>query len=519
MEIKRHVGKYWLIYLICILIVINLVPIWAFRFIPTQDGINHIYNAYILKEYNNPNYTQFRNVYSLNIKPFPNWISHAFFLLALYIMPPLIAEKIFLTIYIILVPLSFFYFYRSVDKRLCFFGFLGFLYSYNVLLHLGFYNFVLSVPLYFFILGYWWKHRENLVWKQGLILNLLLAVTYFCHLFSFALALLSISLLAFTSSILQWNEAKPIKERAIIFIRTMLYLAPSYIVLLINILINPEEKTKTYTSLKGLWEFFISVKSLVYFNDSYIIVSRILLVFMTLCFVLTIGFILWSIFGKKEKARKAIFNQRFGYLALFGVITALYFKIPWAYGPPAWLNDRANLFIFPVLCAWFAFNYSKWIKAGMVVIIIALSFWHLSLTIHDYGLLNKDMKEFTSGVGLIEDDSSVSIISDDFYFAPNHGTVKYLSPFLHDTCYYCFGNGSHYAGNYEPKYVYFPIQYKAGYWKFEYDGIIDYVLVWHVDKNNTEYIKLKSDYELIHSTENLEIYRFLKPQINTDARG
>jgi hypothetical protein len=494
-------------YLIVGLMLVHLIPIWAFKFIPTQDGINHVYNAYILKEYNNPQYTQFRQVYELNIKPFPNWTSHAFFFVALYIMPPLIAEKVFVTICVLLVPLSFFYFYNSVDKRLWFFGFLGFLYSYNLLLHLGFYSFSLSVPLYFFLLGYWWKHRENLGWKHGLIVNALLIFLYFSHLFSFALAILSISLLSFTSSILVWDEAKSIKNRLWMFLRSVLWLIPSYIILLLNILLNPEEKTATYTSLKELWKFFVSVKSLVYYNDRYIIISQILLGFMGLCFLLTLGIILWSIFKKKEKIRRVFFNQRFGFLVLFGVITALFFKIPWSYGPPAWLNDRVNLFILPVLTAWFAFSYPKWIKAGMVVCIILLSLAHLSLTIYDYNLLNKDMKEFTSGAELIKDDSSISILTNDYYFAPNHGTIKYLSPFLHDTCYYCFGNGSHYVANYEPKYAYFPLQYKEGYWKFEYKGTIDYILVWHMDDNSPEVTKLKADYDLIHSTENMRLFR------------
>lgn len=507
MEKKINFKKLTIKHLIILLILIHLIPIWSFKFIPTQDGINHIYNAYILKEYNNPQYTQFRQVYSLNIKPFPNWTSHAFFFLALYIMPPLVAEKIFVTICVILVPLSFFYFYKSVDKRLWFFGFLGFLYSYNVLLHLGFYNFALSVPLYFFLLGYWWKYRENLSWKRGLIFNALLILTYFSHLFSFALALLSISFLALMSAILVWNEAKPFKERFFILFRTVLWLLPSYIIMLLNILLNPEEKTTTYRSLKEQWEYFISVKSLVYYNDRYVIISRILLGFMILCFFLTLGVMLWSIIKKKEKIRKAIFNQRFGFLILFGIITALYFKIPWAYGPPAWLNDRANLFIFPVFTAWLAFSYPKLVKTGMVIIIVLLSFSHLALTFHDYDILNEDMKEFTSGVGMIEDDSAISILTNDYFFAPRHGTIKYLSPFFHDTCYYCFGNGSHYVANYEPKYVYFPIQYREGYWKFEYKGTIDYMLVWHMDDNSPEVIQLKNDYDLIYSTENMQLYR------------
>jgi hypothetical protein len=117
------------------------------------------------------------------------------------------------------------------------------------------------------------------------------------------------------------------------------------------------------------------------------------------------------------------------------------------------------------------------------------------------------MKEFTSGVGLIEDDSAISILTNDYFFAPNHGTLKYLSPFFHDTCYYCFGNGSHYVANYEPKYVYFPLRYREGYWKFEYKGIIDYVLVWGMDDNSAEVMQLKADYDLIHSTENMRLFK------------
>ena len=136
-----------------------------------------------------------------------------------------------------------------------------------------------------------------------------------------------------------------------------------------------------------------------------------------------------------------------------------------------------------------------------------LSLAHLVLTVYDYNLLNKDMEEFTSGAGVIEDNSSITIMTNDYYYAQNHGTIKYLSPFFHDTCYYCFGNGSHYVGNYEPKYAYFPLKYKEGYWKFEYKGVIDYVLVWHLDDNSPEVVQLKQDYNLIHQTENMKLFK------------
>lgn len=54
-------------YRIIALLAVHLIPVWAFKFIPTQDGISHVYNAYLLKEYNNPEYTKLREVYRLNV--------------------------------------------------------------------------------------------------------------------------------------------------------------------------------------------------------------------------------------------------------------------------------------------------------------------------------------------------------------------------------------------------------------------------------------------------------------------
>ncbi|MEK7397271.1 MAG: hypothetical protein AAB116_10100 [Candidatus Poribacteria bacterium] len=518
---KTNRSDQYIKYLIIGLLLIHLIPVWGFKFIPTQDGINHVYNAYILKEYNNPNYTKYREVYDLNIKPFPNWTSHAFFYLALYILPPLIAEKVFVSLCIVLVPLSFFYFMRSIDKRLWFFGFLGFIYSYNVLLHLGFYNFAISVPLYFYAIGYWWRNRLKMGKKNWLILNLLMVLLYFSHLFSFAWALLSMGFLTITSALLSWDEPKSYKERLMILLRSAVYFSLSLIIFVICGLLNPEDRTATYKPFKELLEYFLSVKSLVYYNDRYRPISWILLGFMGVCFILTIFVMFWHFFKEKNNRRfyRVFLNQRIGFLLLSIILTALYFKIPWAYGPPAWLNDRANLFILPVLAGWFAFSYPKWLKVGIVAIIIVLSLAHLGLTIYDYNLLNKDLKELTAGTGLIDDNSTIGIVTNDFYSAPNHGTIKYLSPLLHDTTYYCFGNGSHYIGNYEPKYVYFPLQYKFGYWKNKYQGITDYILTWQMDEKNLDVVQLvlenteievfnlKRDYDLIFSTEYIKLFK------------
>ena len=483
---------------IIVLLLIHLIPVWGFQFVPTQDGLNHVYNAYILKEYNNPEYTKYREVYDLNIKLSPNWSAHAFFFFALHIMPPLIAEKLYVTLCVALLPLSLFYFLRTVDKRLMFFGFLGFLYSYNYLLHMGFYGFALSVCIYFFTLGYWWKHRYHLNVTNVAVLYFLLILTYFCHLFSYGVILLSLCFLALTTAILPTDPQRSVMERIKQLLKFAGFILPANFILLIIFLANPESKEVIYHN--DLWDFFISVRSLVSFNDDYIPISWGLLGFIGICF-------LWAIAKDRIMDRRFI-GQRDGFLLLFIIMTVLYFKIPWQIGPPACFNDRLNFYLFPVLLAWFSFRYPGWLKQCLVVVMVGLSIVHLGLTFRDYHLLNKDIKEFTSGAHLIEPNSAISITTNDWVQGEHHGPIKYLSPFHHYTCYYGLGNGGHYIGNYEPKYSYFPLQYKNGNWKFQYTGpIIDYMLVWRMDENSNEVQQLKNDYDLIHEKKNLKLYR------------
>jgi len=503
-EIKSWLfSKDWRKYSITLLFLLHLIPIWCFKFIPTQDGLNHVYNAYILKEYNNPEYTKYREVYDLNLQLFPNWSAHAFFYVALHVMPPLIAEKLYVTLCVLLMPLSFFYFLRAMDKRLAFFGFLGFLYSYNYLLHMGFYGFALSVPMYFFAVGYWWKNRSEPNVTSIAILNVLMIITYFCHFFSFALLLLSFSLLFVTNALLPADKRRTLKQRGKTLLHNAGFVLPAYFILLNSLLSNQEAKNKGYRSFKELWDFFINVRSLVYFNDKYNLVSWGLLCFIGAC-------ILWTIW-KRASERKLV-EGRDGFLLLFIVSTWLYFKLPWSSGPPAWINDRMHIFLFPILLAWFTPKYPKWVKRSLIGVMLLLSLCHLYFTVQDYHLLNKDMKEFTSGAHLITPNSVVSIRTNDWCGAEHHGPIQYLSPFYHDTCYYCLGNGSHYDANYEPKYAYFPLKYKGENWKFKYvGGIIDYILVWRMDEKSDEVKKIEEDYELIHKTKNMKLYKHKQP--------
>src|ERR1022692_126049 len=58
------------------LIAASLVPIWAFTYFPSQDGPSHLNNANILRLYPWRDLASFRDFYSINFYPLPNWTVH-----------------------------------------------------------------------------------------------------------------------------------------------------------------------------------------------------------------------------------------------------------------------------------------------------------------------------------------------------------------------------------------------------------------------------------------------------------
>ena len=79
------------------------------------------------------------------------------------------------------------------------------------------------------------------------------------------------------------------------------------------------------------------------------------------------------------------------------------------------------------------------------------------------------------------------------------------------------GNNGVSLTNYEAKFDYFPLN-----WRTKHSGTIDYIVAWKLDMSNVMWGEddpihgldykgiaesLDTDYELLHSTENLQVYR------------
>ena len=512
---------------VIVLMVVHLLPVWGFKYFPTQDGLSHIYNSYVVKEYHNHENYRLREVYELNATVFPNWTSHALLVLLLYIFPPLVCEKIVLTLCIGLLPLSLFYFLNGVAKRNIVFGLLGFMFAYNYLLHMGFYNFVLSMSLFFFTLGYWWRVKDKLGLINIVVIYVLLLATYLTHYHSYALLIMSLTFFALFSSgydalrgmwgykensqtpTQRFKEGLTKLKPALTFIGSLI---PAYFILFSYYfyLTNAHGEDGNHKGFAWLNDYFFSMKSLVAFRDDHILIGRVLLVFLAIVFGLTVinrvrqcyqlhKSEAWKETGERLWTR--IVTQMDGFLLMAVFITAMFYIAPWSGYSGGWINDRFHLYIFLILIPFFIINPHRYVNYGVAGIIIILSLWHLGYNIHTYSLLNRDIAKVHSSMGLYEKDTILTSEPGEWNgFSDSLGfESKYVEPFGHTECLLAVNMGIAYLDNYEANTDHFPLQYK------QKELPADYAIIWRTEYDDVA--GLEEEYDLIHSNDYHRVYR------------
>ncbi|MCK5012412.1 MAG: hypothetical protein KAS66_01210 [Candidatus Omnitrophica bacterium] len=529
--------------IIIVLFVVHLLPIWIFKFIPTQDGISHVYNAYVLKDYHKHENYKLRKIFKLNLKPFPNWTSHALLMLLMYVVPPLVCEKILLSLCIVLLPLSLFYFLDAVDKGKAIFGLLGFIYAYSFPLHMGFYNFVLSLSMYFFTLGYWWKHKDKMSLVNGVVLYMLLLGTYICHYMSYFLVVLSLSFFAFYSACFKvlgyqnegrnsgaFNTLKVLIGKLRPLLLFLVLMLPAYLIMAAYYLNGIRAYKCSYANILDLLEYFFSMGSIVSFGSGQALIARILIYFFIVVFLLALirrireactfqGEAVSSDISRETKWEQICsiaMNGRWQFLLMAGILTALYFMAPRTIGPGGsggnWINERIHIYIFLVLLPFINVDFHRYIRRAMMGFIIVLTLWHLSSNAYAYYYLNKEMIEMTSSAGLMESHTTFTVYPNETNAPSDYlGELDYVGPFLHLPSYFCLNNGAVYLANYEALFNYFPINFKhEGYYLVKE---ADYVLVWHRGHDEIEEWKKilmelhKKGYVRLHSGKYNSLYR------------
>jgi len=515
-------------------VLISLLPLWYFPYFPSQDGPSHLMNAKIIRDYNKPEYAILREYYSFNTNFTPNWLIHLVLVGLSSIAPPLIAEKILMSVYIVLLPISVRYILTVYKPEAKLLAILSFLFIFNFPFHLGFYSFCCSLPFFFFVLGYWLKYRERFTPKRVIYFTLLVTLLFFLHMSSFVLTGVAIGFLFSWQMLLSLIEEiqqgrSSLHELLRKFRATLMSTVCAFLpATVLFVLFLSQQGTDRLPSrpLSFLLNQMFSL-SVVSYSDAESTLSRIIS-----CLFLAISGYLLIV-----KVLRKHMSHSDGLLILTSIYLYLYLTAPRAMTGATYIEYRFLLYPFFTLIIWFgAHSINKFARIGIRVVAGAAFVIMIVLLMGKYAELNDYTEEYVSGIHLIEPNKTMLAFSLNDKELP--GISGGVLPFLHTSGYIALQKNIVSLNNYEADTPHFPISYRAElnpysqigrkivYRSFSVStleaksptanfltyhqrtgGRVDYVLVWGVGKRTTNDAELKmifdqleTGYELIYTS-------------------
>lgn len=171
-----------------------LLPVWSVDFFVTGDGPCHLYNSRILLDWwLQRGWDSYAPFYQINEFFDPNWLFNLLTAPLLALFPVATAEKVFLSGYVLLFAFGFRFLIRQINPDALFLSSVALLFCLHRLLWMGFYNNCLSLALWFWVLGWWWRRREQFNWVTLLVSAVGWLLLYTAHPMGFVFTGLSIA--------------------------------------------------------------------------------------------------------------------------------------------------------------------------------------------------------------------------------------------------------------------------------------------------------------------------------------
>ena len=345
-----------------ILLMACLLPLWTSAYFLTGDGPCHLHNARVLLDWMRDQHRPFYDgFYWLNRNFEPNWFSHLALAGLLRFFEPPVAEKLFLSAYVLCFGLGWRYLIRQINPDNVFLSAVGLLFVWHKVLMMGFYNYAFSIALFFWIAGFWLRHRQAFTPGALALLAALFVLQYAAHPIGLILSGLFIGLSILTAAV--WPVgAKPLRSRAKALLREALaawVVALPAIALLAEYLFrkglhweaNPDDFTALKKELLGL-----SALTTMNFRerDTGIAVG-----------VLCVALFGWAVYQRIKKNTR----QPGDALWLFLAATVLiYFKQPGGITGGLMFPERLVFIPFLVMILWAATaSFPEWLRRGTLL--------------------------------------------------------------------------------------------------------------------------------------------------------
>jgi hypothetical protein len=486
----------WLRHLFFALALLYVLPFWTVRYLPTWDGPCHTYNAWILRQYGNTaEYPLFQQYYEINAKPYPNWTSQGTMALLMFVVPPLIAEKLLVSGCVLLFLSSVWYLAASVRPGEGWPAFLAFPFAYHQLFQYGFYNFSISLALFLFVLGYWWRNRPLPGRGFAIKINLLLWLCYFSHILSFLLALAAIGVL-WLATLRRGNWRGHLLHIAI--------LTPQIALPLWFFWIQRGGEVEANWSLPRLVKYFVELEVLLTFDVAQRWFGMALAVVFLLLLVLTL---------RREIRRRTCPTEADAFLLLALLCLVLFFLSPAGLAGGGLLKQRLSLYPYLLLIAWLSPGLGETAKRTGAAVLALAALLNLGFLVHGYQVRGRELEKFLAWLDPVRPNSrALSLL-----FQRNWPT-DYLG---HAMGYKALEKGLIDWDNYEAKTAFFPTRFRGSVAFPDIKGFvadpgslrvaanrdrIDAVYTWQMPPHARLRKRLRKSYELISWGDGAELW-------------
>ena len=524
---------YFLELLLGLLVLLHLIPIWSFPAFPSQDGPIHVANATIFREYNNPERTVFREYYVLNEKPSPNWLIQGILAGLMFLVSPLTAEKILLSGYTVLFPFAIRYALEAIQRGSGFLAVMACIFMSNLFLHMGFYNFCYSLPLYLFFLGYWIKHHHEPRPRHLSMLLVLSLLLYFAHIFSFVAALIAVAILYFDQIFdeiwrhveswrVPWSAQKRAQERfqrcRASFVWTFGGVLPALILAGFFFVDKGGVSAPSFNlqTAQQRLDYVMPFSSLVSFQPEEETVAYITLY----GFGVLVGYVLIS-------QPTLLLTQARPFALIVMVYGCIFFIAPEKSSGGSFIPQRLTLYIALSVILWLGvYRFPLWCKRPIQATASGIVLLFLILHIGTYAVLNDYLQEYRSCLSVLE--ANTTLLPLSFSHTGRTPDGQRLShkaePFRHASGYFVADRSIVTLDNFSAYKGHHPLIYREHLRPEQYIGClecippkvdfvhyaektggrVDYVLMWNVQDKDLQdpytqsiFEQLEQDYTLI----------------------
>jgi hypothetical protein len=484
---------------------------WAFEYVPTQDGPNHLANAAALRDFLLPGDQGLEATYFVQHSPLPNWTYYAVAAPLMTFLPPLVAEKIFLSAYVFAFAFAVYKLARAAGVRSWAPAVAALPFAVGLPFHMGFFNYCAGVVVMLAALAYFWPRRDHPGVKEAVAINLAAVAAYFCHLLP---ALLLLGAVYFLNVILAAGVVpgeRSLRRRTLFLVG----LLPAWI-LPLYYLLRPSGGDVTWFPPLELLRLLLSGWPLVSLGSAQRPVG-----FLAVAAVLFGVAALW---WAKRSGRRPRREPRDAFGLLAAAFLVLCFVAPDAAGGGSLVSARLGAFVFIFAFIWVGDGFGKrgdavalGVAATLAVAAWAGNFYYYK----KYDGVLRDLAaadyEFRPGAGMV-------------YLDYMEGRPGVACVTLHAGAYYAVRSRLVDYCNYEAELPYFPVQFRPGprpcaaeiiggrcYDAEEWASLVDCVITWDMDEYYRRRLCADRCYELAVDDGRLRIFK-IKPAYRKAGR-